>query len=81
MNFEPGDIVQLKSGGPAMTVSGTDADGVRCVWFAEISGDVKTSVIPSICLELIILDDEELDDEEIEEDEPLPLPSGRRRRQ
>jgi uncharacterized protein YodC (DUF2158 family) len=40
--FEVGDVVQLKSGGPSMTVSdlgdystfGTGPkDGVKCVWF------------------------------------------------
>jgi len=33
--FKPGDIVQLKSGGPSMTISvGTDIYGnCRCVWF------------------------------------------------
>lgn len=35
--FEPGDVVRLKSGGPAMTVShhGTadNADDVMCEWF------------------------------------------------
>ncbi|ACB93718.1 YodC family protein [Beijerinckia indica] len=82
MSFEAGDIVQLKSGGPAMTVSGSSAEGIHCLWFAEISGEVKSAVIPPICLELIVLDDDEdLDDEEIEDDEPLPISSGRRRRQ
>ena len=33
--FKPGDVVQLKSGGPVMTVSGKHAftDGVICKWF------------------------------------------------
>lgn len=34
MNFQPGDVVQLKSGGPLMTVSKIDSDGdVYCTWF------------------------------------------------
>lgn len=33
-NFKIGDVVQLKSGGPAMTVSETnDAGMVLCTWF------------------------------------------------
>ena len=33
-SFKAGDIVQLKSGGPAMTVSKVGADGdVWCNWF------------------------------------------------
>lgn len=34
--FKPGDIVQLKSGGPSMTVRAyepTDGDEVTCGWF------------------------------------------------
>jgi uncharacterized protein YodC (DUF2158 family) len=32
--FNTGDIVQLKSGGPRMTVAETDQWGVTCQWFA-----------------------------------------------
>ena len=33
-DFKPGDVVQLKSGGPAMTVGGRVAeDSIRCHWF------------------------------------------------
>ena len=32
--FKPGDTVQLKSGGPAMTVDNVDSSlGVKAVWF------------------------------------------------
>jgi len=36
--FEVGDVVQLKSGGPRMTVVGADKptpDEVHCAWFAK----------------------------------------------
>ena len=42
MDFEPGDIVQLKSGGPFMTIEkvGKDAmteqDTVWCTWFEKV---------------------------------------------
>lgn len=31
--FSVGDVVQLKSGGPIMTVAGIDGNDVNCVWF------------------------------------------------
>lgn len=31
--FRVGDLVRLKSSGPAMTVEGTDADAVHVAWF------------------------------------------------
>jgi uncharacterized protein YodC (DUF2158 family) len=35
--FKPGDVVELKSGGPKMTVEEVDeeAGGVFCTWFDE----------------------------------------------
>jgi len=42
MDFAPGDVVQLKSGGPVMTVETIDKDGVTgrdavfCVWFEKV---------------------------------------------
>ncbi|TCO71131.1 YodC family protein [Rhodovulum euryhalinum] len=36
--FKPGDIVQLKSGGPAMTISSSGSgDGYWCEWFKGAS--------------------------------------------
>jgi uncharacterized protein YodC (DUF2158 family) len=33
--FRPGDIVQLKSGGPIMTVDTEEKSEIGCLWFAE----------------------------------------------
>ena len=53
--FSPGDIVQLKSGGPAMTVSeikskfaGDEATAYRCTWFKGASkeyGDFREETL------------------------------------
>jgi len=38
--FKVGDVVQLKSGGPKMTVTEELTDGkLRCVWFAGANGE------------------------------------------
>lgn len=34
-NLSIGDAVQLKSGGPIMTVESIDQEGVNCVWFVD----------------------------------------------
>jgi len=35
-SFKPGDVVQLNSGGPKMTVVAAQSDGtLRCIWFHE----------------------------------------------
>ena len=34
--FKPGDVVQLNSGGPKMTIEAVQSDGTLCcVWFHE----------------------------------------------
>lgn len=35
MAFQEGDVVQMKSGGPKMTVEGYEDGLVVCVWFEE----------------------------------------------
>jgi len=48
--FEPGDIVQIKSGGPKMVIEGPgkEPDSVICVW-QDLSGK-KTAEFPNIAL-------------------------------
>ncbi|ARP68127.1 MULTISPECIES: YodC family protein [Mesorhizobium] len=56
--FAAGDVVQLKSGGPQMTVeqvgktSMTDEDGVWCVWFEKIGNKqvVQRETFPPVAL-------------------------------
>ena len=49
--FKPGDVVQLKSGGPAMTVGGKVAeDSIRCHWFDGATA--KTEIFPTAAIQL-----------------------------
>jgi uncharacterized protein YodC (DUF2158 family) len=79
INFQPGDIVQLKSLGPAMTVTETKEEGVHCLWYAEMSDEIKTHVIPAICLEKIDIDDAEDDEEEDDGDKKGKGRRGKKR--
>ncbi|MBB4199148.1 hypothetical protein CCR94_15930 [Rhodoblastus sphagnicola] len=65
MEFRPGDLVQLKSGGRSMTVVKADKTGVDVIWYAESDDALRTATIPAVCLDVIELDD----DEEFEEEE------------
>lgn len=49
--FKEGDVVQLKSGGPLMTIiSKYDDDSFNCTWF---DGSIpKSSVFPKTALEI-----------------------------
>ena len=53
--FKVGDVVQLKSGGPKMTVTEELTDGkLRCAWFAGANGETteeeKSPKEPGRCL-------------------------------
>lgn len=51
LDFEVGDIVVLRSGGPDMTVSAIDDSGqVRC-WWVDGDGMTHESVFEPECLE------------------------------
>ncbi|MDI4664321.1 YodC family protein [Xanthobacter autotrophicus] len=72
MAFVPGDIVQLKSGSPALTVVTASDTDVSVVWFAEDSGEFRTHALPAIALdklEVADFDDEDEDDEEDEDED------------
>lgn len=61
MDFEPGDIVQLRSGGPAMTVKEIgkmpyrDDPGVWCIWFEQVGprNEIKEQAFMPITLKKI----------------------------
>lgn len=49
--FNVGDVVQLKSGGPEMTVIDKNQEGsnVKCLWFV-IDNRARTQSIPAVAL-------------------------------
>jgi uncharacterized protein YodC (DUF2158 family) len=65
MDFKPGEVVQLKSGGRGMTVVKQTKDQVDVVWYADSDDAVRTATLPAVCIALIDFDDDEdLDDDE-----------------
>lgn len=69
MTFTPGDIVTLKSGGQALTVTSIGDDEATCIWLGE-EGDLFRESIPLVALQAIDLEEEEdgEDDEDGESD-------------
>ncbi len=65
MELQPGDLVQLKSGGRSMTVVKAGKTDVDVIWYAESDDTLRNATIPLACLDLIELDD----DEDFDEDE------------
>ncbi|TAK49887.1 MAG: DUF2158 domain-containing protein [Xanthobacteraceae bacterium] len=62
-----GDIVQLKSGGPAMTVLKLeDAATLTCIWYASQGEDYRSRSFPRAVLDRIEYDDEDEDSDEQE---------------
>jgi uncharacterized protein YodC (DUF2158 family) len=57
MAFKPGDVVVLKSGGPAMTVASVEENDVKCLWIGE-EGELYREEIPAVALELIESEDD-----------------------
>ena len=52
MEFKVGDVVQLKSGGPLMTVNKVGSGEIGCQWFDKAGDDVKTRFFAPETLEL-----------------------------
>lgn len=68
MDFEPGRVVTLKSGGPPLTVVEVEGDEARCIWFTHADDRLQEARIPIACLEALGEEDMEgdFDDDEDE---------------
>ena len=64
--FKKGDVVQVKSGGPVMTVL-AEGEQVECLWFAEGSETFQRDTFPAVCLEAIEFEDESESEEDDED--------------
>lgn len=69
MAIAPGEIVQLKSGSPALTVVAVDGDKVDVVWFAEETGEFRSHSLPLVALDELEVEEFELDEEDEDEDD------------
>lgn len=65
--FAAGDIVQLHSGGPLLTVVECTAAEVRCVYFCEPAGEFRNQGFAPALLSRIDIEDDELDDDELDD--------------
>lgn len=69
MRFAQGDTVNVKSGGPALTVLSVDGDEVKCLFFSEELGEFREAVIPAFALAAFDPDEEQAEHEDEQEDD------------
>ncbi len=62
MDFKIGDTVQVKSGGPLLTVLESSGDTVTCLFFSEELGNFQRDTFPAIVLEEVEIVDEDEDE-------------------
>lgn len=80
-SLEPGDIVQIKSGGPIMTVVSIDEAGAHCLWYSESGEEIRTATIPAVALTALVLsDDEDFEDDDFDDEEEEDDEEDKRRR-
>ena len=62
MSFLPGETVQLKSGGPLMTiVKVEDVRHITCMWYAAAQGEFRTHVFEQTWLDEVEFDEDDDD--------------------
>jgi len=67
MDVKPGDVVVLKSGGPALTIAEVNDDHAECVWLGD-EGHLFRETLPLVVLERAELDASEGEDHDSEGD-------------
>lgn len=64
MALKIGSTVQLKSGGPVMTVVGIDdVSKITCLWYAHVQGEFRTHVFSEAVLDEVEIESEDEDDD------------------
>jgi len=66
--IKPGDVVQVKSGGPRMTVTSIEAMA-SVIWFVQSENAFRTAAIPVVALMAAEAEDDEDDEDEDDDDE------------
>ncbi|OYX11215.1 MAG: hypothetical protein B7Z15_12230 [Rhizobiales bacterium 32-66-8] len=69
MAFKTGDIVQLKSGSPVLTVVAVEDSSVDVVWYAEEVGQFRSHTLPASTLDEVEFEDFDVEDDEDEDEE------------
>ncbi len=65
MALKIGSIVQLKSGGPVMTITKIDdVNAITCIWYAAQPGEFRTYVFTEVLLDEVEFEDDDDDDED-----------------
>lgn len=60
MSYSAGNVVVLKSGGPAMTVVAANGEDIECVWIGE-EGELFRHAIPAFALEVVEIEEDDED--------------------
>jgi uncharacterized protein YodC (DUF2158 family) len=62
MALKIGSTVQLKSGGPVMTIVGIDdVTKITCLWYASAQGEFRTHVFSEVLLDEVEIEDDDDD--------------------
>lgn len=69
MTFDKGDVVNVKSGGPALTVLGVDGEHVQVLFFSDELGEFKQATIPAFALEAFDAAEDQTDAEDASEED------------